>query len=165
MNMATQINALKKKRDALNNRIRLVQNREVKQKRKDDTRRKILVGSYFLDQAKKDDNYNELVKQLDKFLTRNSERKLFIISTLLVGISSFCFANSFRAFSIFAGSCVEIASMTVSLKLLPTPSNIVLISCCVGTALFKLVETSSYIVPKSSNTLRNPVCPANPYRK
>lgn len=75
--MITRIETLKKKRDALNNRIRLVQNRESRQKRKYDTRRKILVGSYYLDKAKKNNSYADLVKTLDSFLTRDSDRKLF----------------------------------------------------------------------------------------
>ena len=75
--MAKQLDALKKKRDAINSRIRLVQNRELRQKRKDDTRRKILVGSYFLDKAKKENSFKDLTTKLDKFLNRDSERKLF----------------------------------------------------------------------------------------
>lgn len=75
--MAKQLDALKKKRDAINNRIRLVQNRELRQNRKDDTRRKILVGSYFLDKTKKESSFDELVAALDKFLVRDSDRKLF----------------------------------------------------------------------------------------
>lgn len=75
--MAKQLDALKKKRDAINSRIRLVQNRELRQKRKDDTRRKILVGSYFLDKTKKDGSFEELSAKLDKFLVRDSDRKLF----------------------------------------------------------------------------------------
>jgi len=75
--MINQLNALKIKRDALTARIKLVQNRETRQKRKDDTRRKILVGAYFLEQLKNDDDFDQLVNQLDKFLTRDSERKLF----------------------------------------------------------------------------------------
>lgn len=80
--MVKQIDALRKQRDALNARIKLVQNREARQKRKDDTRRKILVGSYFLDKAKKDSSFDALVKQLDTFLTRDSERKLFNLPPL-----------------------------------------------------------------------------------
>lgn len=75
--MAKQLDALKKKRDTINSRIRLVQNRELRQKRKDDTRRKILVGSYFLDKTKKDGSFEELSAKLDKFLVRDSDRKLF----------------------------------------------------------------------------------------
>ena len=80
--MAKQLDALKKKRDAINNRIRLVQNRELRQKRKDDTRRKILAGSYFLDRTKKDSAFEELAAKLDGFLVRDSDRKLFDLPCL-----------------------------------------------------------------------------------
>ena len=50
--------------------------------RKEDTRRKILVGSYYLDKAKKDGSFDELVKHMDKFLVRDSERKLFGLSSI-----------------------------------------------------------------------------------
>jgi hypothetical protein len=72
-----QIDHLKKKRDAITARIKLVKNREARQNRKDDIRRKILVGAYYLDQIKNDADFDQLVKQLDKFLVRDSERKLF----------------------------------------------------------------------------------------
>lgn len=75
--MINQLDDLKKKRDILNKRIRLVQNREEKQQRKNDIKRKILIGSYVLDKAKKENNFNEIKKQLDSFLTRDSDRKLF----------------------------------------------------------------------------------------
>jgi hypothetical protein len=80
--MVKQIEALIKKRDVLNNRIKLVQNREAKQKQKDDTKRKILIGTYYLEQAIKNNNFDELVKQLDTSLKRDSDRKLFNLPIL-----------------------------------------------------------------------------------
>jgi large subunit ribosomal protein L7/L12 len=45
--------------------------------KKDDTRRKILVGAYFLEQAQRDGTMTELVKKIDPFLTRKGDRLLF----------------------------------------------------------------------------------------
>lgn len=77
MAASVKLDALKKKRDALNARIRLVQNREQFKERKDNTRRKILIGSYYLDQANKNDSYEGIVKLMDSYLTRDSDRLLF----------------------------------------------------------------------------------------
>ena len=46
--------------------------------RKDDTRRKILVGAYFME--KYQDNMDELKKMIEPFLTRENDRKLFGLS-------------------------------------------------------------------------------------
>lgn len=48
---------------------------EREQKKKIDTRRKILAGSYLL--HKYNDKPNELAKLLDPFLTKNRDRELF----------------------------------------------------------------------------------------
>jgi hypothetical protein len=47
------------------------------QQKKDDTRRKILVGAYFLEQAEKEDGMQALIKKIDPFLTRKADRRLF----------------------------------------------------------------------------------------
>ena len=77
MASASNIDSLKKKRDIINARIRLVQNREQSKERKDNTRRKILIGSYYLDQANKNNSFNDIVKLMDSYLTRDSDRMLF----------------------------------------------------------------------------------------
>lgn len=45
--------------------------------KKEDTRRKILVGAYFLEQAEKKGTMPDLIKQLNGFLTRKTDRALF----------------------------------------------------------------------------------------
>lgn len=75
--MNTTVDTLKKKRDALNARIKLVQNRENKKHKKDLTKQKILIGSYYLEQANKNGSFDDLVKLMDKFLTRTSDRRVF----------------------------------------------------------------------------------------
>lgn len=54
--------------------------KQSEQKRKDDTRRKILAGSFVLDYIEKesgDFEKNEFYKNLNSFLTKDSDKKLF----------------------------------------------------------------------------------------
>lgn len=48
-----------------------------RQAKKDDTRRKILIGAYYLDQAERSDSVVELYRKMDGFLTRDNDRELF----------------------------------------------------------------------------------------
>ena len=73
----SDLNSLKKKRDIINARIRLMQNREQSKERKDNTRRKILIGSYYLEHANKNNSFDSVVKLMDSYLTRDSDRMLF----------------------------------------------------------------------------------------
>ena len=58
-------------------RIRLMQNREQSKERKDNTRRKILIGSFYLEQANKNNSFDSIVKLMNSYLTRDSDRMLF----------------------------------------------------------------------------------------
>jgi large subunit ribosomal protein L7/L12 len=61
---------------------RRVQGSVQKQQRKDETRKKILVGSMYLDLIKNDpDKEAALQRRMDKFLTRDSDRKIFDFTT------------------------------------------------------------------------------------
>ena len=82
MTSASNLDSLKKKRDIINARIRLAQNREQSKERKDNTRRKILIGSYYLDQANKNNSFNDIVKLMDSYLTRDSDRMLFDLTPI-----------------------------------------------------------------------------------
>ena len=82
MATASNLYSLKKKRDIINARIRLVQNREQSKERKDNTRRKILIGSYYLDQANKNNSFDDIVKLMDSYLIRDSDRLLFGLDSL-----------------------------------------------------------------------------------
>ncbi len=69
---------LLKKQESLQNRIASVEAR----KRKDDdrilTRKKILLGAYMLEKAKdNNDEMKKIICELDKFLIRPNDRKLF----------------------------------------------------------------------------------------
>ena len=77
MAQPSDLDSLKKKRDIINARIKLMQNREQSKERKDNTRRKILIGSYYLEQANKNNSFDSVVKLMDSYLTRDSDRLLF----------------------------------------------------------------------------------------
>ena len=48
------------------------------EERKEETRRKILVGSFYLENSRKNpDDYKKLVERMDTFLTRDHDRKVF----------------------------------------------------------------------------------------
>jgi hypothetical protein len=68
---------LKQQRENINTRIQLAEAREKMLKRKLATRRKILVGAYYIDLAEKENKFDDLKTVMDKFLTRNNDRALF----------------------------------------------------------------------------------------
>ena len=73
-----QLDKLKEQRDALNNRIQAAEARQRVSERKQDTRRKILVGAYYCDEAERNpDQRTQLMKIMADYLTRDSDRRLF----------------------------------------------------------------------------------------
>lgn len=76
-NVKSKIEKLKKKQEVLKAIIQLIENREKAKERKLDTRKKILVGSYFIEKYMRDKKENELIKIMDQYLTRQSDRKVF----------------------------------------------------------------------------------------
>ena len=74
---ATLLEKLKAQREKLDARIQLAEARTKKSERKQDIRRKILIGSYYLDKARKEEKMHELKEQMDSYLSRESDRKLF----------------------------------------------------------------------------------------
>lgn len=68
---------LRQKRQQLNAQIHKAEALKRKAQRQQDTRRKILIGAYYLEQAEQTGTYQQLVEQLNSFLTRSSDRKLF----------------------------------------------------------------------------------------
>jgi hypothetical protein len=78
-----QLDKLKQQRDALNARIQAAEARSRVSERKQDTRRKILIGAYYLDQAEQNpDQWSQLVKIMADYLTRDSDRSLFELSPM-----------------------------------------------------------------------------------
>lgn len=73
---------LKEQRDKLNARIQQKEARLKSSERKIETRKKILVGSYFLDNAIKENKLDEIKSSMDKYLKRNSDRALFDLELL-----------------------------------------------------------------------------------
>jgi hypothetical protein len=53
---------LKRQREIINARIQKAESRQKTNARKQDARRKILIGAYYLEQALKDDKYDELIQ-------------------------------------------------------------------------------------------------------
>ena len=71
------LNKLKSQRDIITARIQAAEARSKTAERKKETRRKILIGAYYLEQAIRDNQMDALKKGLDGFLTRDTDRKLF----------------------------------------------------------------------------------------
>jgi hypothetical protein len=74
---------LKEQRDKLNARIQQKEAHLKSSERKMDTRKKILIGSYFLDNAIKAGTFEEIKQKMNSFLTRNSDRVLFDLPELV----------------------------------------------------------------------------------
>ena len=72
---------LKEQREKLNARIQMTEARFKTSERKKDTRKKILLGSYYLNKAIKENSLDEVKSIMDKFLTRDSDRILFDLAT------------------------------------------------------------------------------------
>ena len=76
-NTRDKVGKLKEKQEVLKGRIQLIENREKSKKRKLETRKKILIGSYFLEKYQKDNEMKKLQDIMSKYLSRESDRKVF----------------------------------------------------------------------------------------
>ena len=66
------------KLEQLRLQIQKEQQKESCKQRKNDTRRKILLGSMVLERMERESDYKEQVtKKLDQYLTKNRDRELF----------------------------------------------------------------------------------------
>ncbi len=81
MSKKHKLDKLKEQREQLNARIQQLEAAEKAREKKRDTRRKILVGAYYLDKAKSEGRFEEVRQAMDKFLTRESDRVLFDLAT------------------------------------------------------------------------------------
>lgn len=86
-NKHTNLEKLKAQRAKLEARIQAAEARLKGSERKQDTRRKILVGSYYLDKAHQEGTLDELKKIMEAYLIRDSDRKLFNLNPDHVKIS------------------------------------------------------------------------------
>jgi large subunit ribosomal protein L7/L12 len=73
----TLLDKLKKQRAVIEARIQKAESRNKHAQRKQDTRRKILIGSYYLEQAVKNNQLDNIKNLMNGFLKRDSDRKLF----------------------------------------------------------------------------------------
>ena len=74
---------LKTQRDKLDARIRQTEALNKARVRKQELQRKILVGTFILEQAHREGHYAELVAKLDAYLTQDRDRKLFNLPPLV----------------------------------------------------------------------------------
>lgn len=72
-----KIEKLKSKQAVLKALLELLEYRAKTKERKLETRHKILVGSYFIEKYTNKNEYDELVKLMDEYLTRESDRNVF----------------------------------------------------------------------------------------
>lgn len=79
---AEKLDKLKARKKVLEARITALESAEKTAEKKRDTRRKILLGAYFLEEATKAGKITELFGKLDEFLKRNSDRTLFNLPPL-----------------------------------------------------------------------------------
>ena len=76
--MSKKLDDLLKKREQLNAQIQRERNKQTQQKRKEDTRRKILLGALMMEMMKKGEiDEKKIMKKLSGFLTKDLDRKLF----------------------------------------------------------------------------------------
>ena len=76
--MGKKLDELLKKREQLNAQIQKERNKHTQQQRKEDTRRKILLGALMIEMMKKGElDEKKVLKRLSGFLTKDIDRKLF----------------------------------------------------------------------------------------
>lgn len=76
--MTKKLDELLKKREQLNAQIQKERNKQTQQQRKEDTRRKILLGALMISMLKKGElDEKKILKRLDGFLTLDMDRNLF----------------------------------------------------------------------------------------
>jgi large subunit ribosomal protein L7/L12 len=78
----SHIEKLKRQKQIIEARIQKAEARQKTQERKAETRRKILLGAYFLDKLRKDGALESIKSDLDSFLRRNRDRALFGLPAL-----------------------------------------------------------------------------------
>lgn len=77
----SKIEKLRRQKEIIENRIQQAEARRKSSEKKKNTRRKILLGAYFLDKFNQDGIPESVKHELDKFLTRSNDRSLFGFST------------------------------------------------------------------------------------
>ncbi|HHW4982782.1 TPA: mobilization protein [Legionella anisa] len=73
----SRLDALKKKQEQIRAQIQKLESLEKARERKRDARRKILIGSYFIDKANQEGTLFDLYQQMNHYIKRNADRELF----------------------------------------------------------------------------------------
>ncbi|MBY3790670.1 hypothetical protein HPQ32_20280 [Photobacterium carnosum] len=82
-NKLTKLEKLTKQIEALQAKANAEKNREREKSRKEETRKKILIGAMVLDGMSKNQDYqSKMLKNLDKYLTAERDRKLFNLTPI-----------------------------------------------------------------------------------
>ena len=82
-NKLTKLEKLTKQIEALQAKANAEKNREREKSRKEETRKKILIGAMVLDGMSKNQDYQStMLKNLDKYLTAERDRKLFNLTPI-----------------------------------------------------------------------------------
>jgi hypothetical protein len=76
-----RLQRLKEQREKIDARIQAAEARIKTSERKKDTRRKILVGAYYLDMAIKENKLDKIKEIMDAYLHRDFDRALFDLSS------------------------------------------------------------------------------------
>lgn len=77
-----RLTKLEERKKQIEAQIQQIKARHSQRQRKADTRRKILVGSYYLERAERENRMEELKRAMDRYLTRNLDRALFDLPPL-----------------------------------------------------------------------------------
>jgi|SaaInlStandDraft_6_1057023.scaffolds.fasta_scaffold578457_1 hypothetical protein len=72
-----KLTTLKQKQIQIKAQIQLLEAAEKTRDKKRDLRRKILIGTYFLNKAISEDNLDKLYQQMHSHLDKKSDRELF----------------------------------------------------------------------------------------
>lgn len=76
--MKSKLETLKEKKERIEARIKNIEAKEKSKAKKMDTRRKILIGAFYMEQMEKDEVLRKkIIGRLEGFLTRPLDRKLF----------------------------------------------------------------------------------------
>ena len=82
-NKLTKLEKLTKQIEVLQAKANAEKNREREKSRKEETRKKILIGAMVLDGMSKNQDYqSKMLKNLDKYLTAERDRKLFNLTPI-----------------------------------------------------------------------------------
>jgi len=73
----SRLESLKKQQEQLKAKIQALEAAESSRERKRETRRKIIVGAFYLDKAREENRFEDLVKIMDDYLNRDTDRSLF----------------------------------------------------------------------------------------